>query len=232
MVELRIPEGYERGFFEIRELEDGQISDLLLALESEPPTLGRAGLQTRVAAKAETVPRAELGWITEALLALYALRDSMGLQVSDFADAVCDAMDTSDFEELWFVDAEERAAFKARLVLLLGVQSLDLAARATDLLYEHERTLHGSARVLSDIRPIFGPDPGGQPRGAVIVHTLKISYHEGGRIKEFFVALDSVQVDELVGALMRASAKEESLKSMLAAAGVPHIDEEPGEGDA
>ncbi len=79
---------------------------------------------------------------------------------------------------------------------------------------------------MTDIRPIFGPDPENEPESAVIVHTLKISYHEGRQIKEFFLALDPEQVDELIGVLERASLKSESLKRMLAGTDVSYIDGE------
>jgi hypothetical protein len=224
MVDLRIPKEYERGFVEIRELEESQILELLTALESEPATLNRADLQSQVASKVETILSDEIDVIMETLVSLYALRDSMGLQTSEFADVVSDAVEASNVEELELADEEEREHFKTRLVRLLGVFSLDVAAKATDLLYEHEHTVHGLPRVLSDVRPIFGADPEDPPTGAVVVHTLKISYHEDRQIKEFFIALDSYQVDELIGVLGRASLKGESLKRMLTAAGVPHID--------
>lgn len=226
MPEIRIPEEYERGFFEIRELEEEQASELLAALESEPPTLNRVDSHARVASKVgDAVPRGELDRIMEVLSSLYGLRDSMAVrELSDFAEIVCDAMDASDTEELWFEDGEDRELFKDRLIRLLSVDSLDIAARATDLLYEHEHTIHGPARVLSDIRPIFGPDPEDPPKGAVVVHTLKFNYHEGRRVQEFFLALDASQVDELIGVLERARSKDGSLKRMIAAADVPSID--------
>jgi hypothetical protein len=135
-------------------------------------------------------------------------------------------MDESGVEELEFDDNEERNLFKAHLVQLLGVRSFSVSARATDLLYEHEHTVHGPMRVLTDIRPIFETDPESDPEGAVIVHTLKISYHDGRRVKEFFIALDSEQVDELIGVLGRASLKAETLKRLLASTNVPYIEAE------
>ena len=106
---------------------------------------------------------------------------------------------------------------------MLGVDALDVSARATDLMYEHEHTVHGPIRVLTDVRPIFGSDPEGDPKGVVIAHTLKISYHEGRQIKEFFVALDSEQLSELAGVLERATLQAESWKRMLSGTGVPPI---------
>lgn len=226
MADIRIPEEYERGFIEIRALDEAQVAAFLSALEDEPPTLKREDLQSRVASKVDgVIASEELDRIIETLSSLYGLRDNMGIQtVSEFADIVCEAMDLSDVEELWFEDEEERASFKERLISLLNVDSLDVAARAVDLLNEHEHTIHGKGRVLSDIRPIFGSDPEAPPKGAVVTHELKLSYHEDRRVKEFFITLDSAQVDELIDVLERAKIKGESLKRMLGESGVPHIE--------
>lgn len=224
MADLVIPPEYEDGFVEMRGLDEGQLAALVSALEGEPPTLNRSRLRSRVASKVSAIARSDLDRVMEVLASLYALRESMGRTLPDFADAICDAMDESDAVDLWFEDGEDRERFKARLMQLLGIESLDLSAKATDLMYEHEHTVHGPMRILTDVRPIFGSAPEGDPKGAVIVHTLKISYHEGRQVKEFFISLDSDQVGELMGVLQRANLKAESLKRTLAGTNVPHIE--------
>lgn len=201
---------------------------MISALGDEKPTLNRVDLLLRVGEKVTTIPPSELDEVTETLLSLYALRDDMGLPIPDFAEVICETMEESDVEELEFSDEVDRDHFKANLISLLGAESLDIAARAIDLLYEHERTIHGLARVLTDVRPVFGVNPEDPPRGAVVTHTLKVSYHEGARreIKEFFIALDTDQLDELIGVLARASLKAESLKRFLGGTTAPHIDAE------
>lgn len=224
MAELVIPPEYESGFVEIRGLDEEQVEELVSALEGEPPTLSRSRLRLRVASKVSTIARGDLDQVMEALVSLYALQDNMGLATPDFVNAICDAMDESAVVKLWFEDDEDREYFKARLTQLLGVDSLDISARATDLMYEHEHTVHGPMRVITDIRPIFGPNPEGEPKGTIIVHTLKISYHESRQIKEFFISLDPEQVSELMGALGRANLKAESLKRKLAGTIAPYIE--------
>jgi len=82
-------------------------------------------------------------------------------------------------------------------------------------------------RILTDVRPVFEPSaPEAAPAGAVIVHTLKISYRGDNSAKDFFVALDSEDVRQLTEQLERARSKAESLKSVLKAAEVPYIDAE------
>lgn len=226
MADLRIPKEYQRGFAELRELDDGQVQELVLALEGETPTVSRETLRSRTASKTDTIARSDLDRVMDTLVSLYTLRDGMELDAPSFADAVCEAMDESAVEELEFDDDEDRDAFKRRLIRLLEVRSLDVSAKANGLLYEYEHTIHGPMRVMTDVRPIFGANVEDGPEGAVIVHTLKISYHEGRRVKEFFVALDPEQVDELIRVLGRAESKAESLKRMLSGTDVPYIDGE------
>lgn len=224
MADLTIPEQYERGFIEIRGLEEDQVRELVSALKDEPPMLNRADLQQRVGQKVSPDLSSNLDEIMETLISLYALRDSMGLALPDFVEAVTGMVDESGTEELEFAREEERERFEATLVQLLGLDSLSIAARAADILYERERTVHGIPRVFTDIRPIFGADPEAKLRGAVIVHTLKISYHEREQIRELFVALDAENVNELIDVLQRANSKAETLKRFLDDTGVQYID--------
>ena len=114
MAEFVIPPEYEGGFVGMRSLDEGQVGELVAALEDEPPTLNRAKLRSRVASKTDTIARSALEQIVETLVSLYALRDSMGLETAAFAGMICDAMDESGVEELRFEDDEEREIFRAR----------------------------------------------------------------------------------------------------------------------
>lgn len=224
MADIRIPEEYERGFIEMRQLTERQAQELASALESEPPTLDRASLRSGVASKMSDLARADVDRIVDTLFSLYALQSSLNLEASDLADVICDALDESGVAELAFEEDEDRDFFKALLIRLLAVDSLVIATKANDLLYEDKHAVRGSTRIITDIRPVFRADPEDDPAAALIVHTLKISYHDGGRIEDFLVTLDAEQVDELIGALVRASSKAESLKRMLAGTTVPFID--------
>lgn len=224
MAELSIPEEYERGFLAIRGLEEDQVRELVSVLENEPTTLKRVELQRRIEGKT-TIRPSDLDSIMETLISLYALRDSTeDLPLPDFVEVVSEMVDESHVEELKFTDEEDRERFKTKLVQLLGIDSLDIAARAADILYARERTIHGKPRVFTDIRPIFDEGPEPSPRGASIVHTLKMSYHEGGRVRELFVALDTENVNDLIDALDRANSKAEALKKFLDGTDIQYID--------
>ena len=224
MAEFAIPEEYQRGFIDIRQLDEDRVRKLVLALEDAPPTRNRADLQRRIVEKTGSESDGDLDEIMETLISLYALRDSMGLDLPEFVELVDEMMEESHIEELNFADDEDRENFNTKLTQLLSVYSLDISARAADILYERERTIHGTPRIFTDIRPVFGADPKIGPRGAVLVHTLKIRYHEGREIQEVFLGLDTDQVNELMGVLERAISKAEALKRFLEDKDVPYID--------
>jgi hypothetical protein len=55
----------------------------------------------------------------------------------------------------------------------------------------------------------------GKPYGAVVIHTLKLSYHEEGDHKDFLVALDDDDIKALRAVLDRAEAKARFLRKQL-----------------
>ena len=107
---------------------------------------------------------------------------------------------------------------------LLNSGKLDLLGKASALTLDHEHFLWES-RIMTDIRPVFGSDPAGSPSGATIAHTLKLTYaDDNNQRRDFYVAMDAVDLRNLQDALHRAEKKSGSLKSMLEAAGIPFID--------
>lgn len=211
---VSIPQGYEGDFVQLRGLGDESIEELLSVLNDEPPALSHYELAERIYPKVNSIPRDDLVSIMRTLFALYSLRARAGLSVLDFARDILRAIDENGSADLE-LSGQDRERFEDRLVQLLGVDNIDIGLKANDLLTDHEHTIH-SARVLTDIRPVFGDDPEDGPRAAVIVHMLRISYHdESNEVKEFYVALDTGDVEKLVDTLERADAKAKSLRETL-----------------
>jgi hypothetical protein len=93
-------------------------------------------------------------------------------------------------------------------------QSLGVTSKALDLMTE-QHNLFLDANVLTDIRPVFGPNADDTPLASTLFHTLKIHYHEDSSHKEIFIALDSIDLKKLQDVLQRAILKEVSLKKWL-----------------
>lgn len=222
MATFKIPSEYQSGFKKLVALEEEPMQDLLSALREEPPALYPPELSRRVASRVDTIPRDDVNDIVEVLVSLYLLRARHESSIPETAEDICQAMDRSGIEELK-LSGEEREHFKERLIELLDVQSVDIGSKAVEVLFENERSLQ-SARVVTDIRPIFGSDADDPMAGAVIVHMLKLTYFEQNELRSFFVALDAQDVDTLREVLDRAHSKAENLRSFLAATEIPYVD--------
>lgn len=222
-IRLQIPREYEEGLAKLGRLSDESAQELLAALQEVPATVNPSSLSSAVAAKVDTVAANDVEEMVPALLSLYTHRDYFQAAISDVAEGIAQALEENESER-FRISPDERAEFESRLADFLNVNRLDETARAGRLLLENEHSLR-EARVVTDIRPIFEPEnPEAPPKGALLVHTLKISYLGDNRTKNFFVALDTNDVRELLEQLQRADAKAESLKSVLKAAGVSYID--------
>jgi hypothetical protein len=106
------------------------------------------------------------------------------------------------------------ALLQKRLISLLDIPSLKLWAKASDVQHQYEEIFF-AARILSDIRTVFGPD-GIKPLGAMVVHNLKIS-SVGGRHQQHdqFFALDNADLELLQDAIQRAKDKTASLEGII-----------------
>lgn len=222
---LRIPRRYEGGLVKVRDLSDGAMQELLSALQEAPSTINEASISAEVAAKVDTIARSDLEEIVPSLLSLYSLKDVSEFSISEVAERVTLGMEESGSKELR-LNLEDRHAFRERLVELLSLDSLNITVKAGNLLFQQEHSLQ-QARIVTDIRPVFEPnDPEAPPKGALVVHTLKISYYDDNELKDFFVSFDTSDVDTLLDQLGRANAKAKSLKAVLAAAKVRYINVE------
>lgn len=181
-------------------------------------------LANRVAPKVSSIPKVELDNVIEILFSLNSIRTVAEVPTDVFVNDICEAINESDSALL-----EETSklcdGFKRNFVQLLECKTLEIASKAGMLLREHGQT-YCRARILSDIRPIFGESVETAPMAATVVHTLKIAYHQGDELKDFFLAMNTKDVQKLRELLDRADAKAESLKTFTVASNTPFVDAE------
>ncbi len=205
-------------------MPDQAIRQLLSALDTAPLLISSDALSKKLAENVEAIPQDDLDSILMALLSVYSLRQEFDVSVSELVEHLTQAMQKSGTEELRFADEEQRERFEQRLVGLLTSSSLDLIGKASELTTEQERFMR-EARIVTDIRPIFEDDSADNLSGAVITHTLKISYwDESNQGRDFYLALDAVDLGNLRASLERAEAKARSLRSILDRAEIPLVE--------
>jgi hypothetical protein len=113
-------------------------------------------------------------------------------------------------------DSEATSGLKERISRLLSLdQSLGVSAKATQLLLRHKNPLL-TARIFTDIRPVFTGEENPTPRAAVVVHTLELVTRTDGSQFSHYVALDSTDLQTLKRIVDRAIRKEASLRTIMA----------------
>lgn len=211
---LTIPEPIRESLSQLAFLSEDQVTELLKALSTTAPAVYRRDVVTQITQKVESIPSDEIDNIVQALFGLSVGRLNSEVSISEFVQDVAGL-----FPE---IEGETLELFKRRITNLLDVDCLKIGAKAYELLFEHEHNFL-DARVLTDVRPVFGDAPNDLPIGAMIVHTLKLNYVESDRPQTFYVALDERDIKRLVETLDRAKSKATVLKSVLVNTNVPYV---------
>jgi hypothetical protein len=199
----------------IRELSS-RLADVPVSLDPEEPI-------RKCVSETSGIPSDDADSIAEAFMSLLLLRTTSNDSLSEFVDELSLAIKETNSEELQFSD-EVSGGIKMRLEVLLSNETLLVSTKAVSVMFEHDK-LFSKARVLTQLLPIFGSDVNATPKGAVISHQVGIHYFQNGAHKEFFVLLDSDEVEDFIDVLERARAKADALKQFLATTSVPSIEE-------
>ena len=220
---MKIPARYVPGMAKIISLPDESIEELREALSKLWPSTDIKAIASEVAASVKSVSRQDVSRIVRTIVSLYVARsysESPTASLDEFVEDIWEALSESERKELQVLP-EDKKRIKARLQRLLDFDAFNVASKAMSLRQEHERVFC-AARILTDARPVYGSDPKGRPRAAVITHTLKIAYHEGGpEVKEIYVVVDAADIKELKALLDRAESKSASLKALFDSMNVP-----------
>jgi len=218
MAWLRIPSGYVNALEDLLKLENSQVDELVSILERASATWDSDDLLAFVASelgKEQPVPTG----IMALLLSLTALRLRLDLEPLKLASIVYEAMIESEYEQLKIQDKDP---FIQRLTTLLSVESLLYPTKGPTVMLAHEYVFR-HARIITDIRPIFGSDIRTHPSVAMLVHTLELTCQQGDNVRNFYVAMDKDDVNLLKEVSHRALLKADNLRSVLQQAGMTTI---------
>lgn len=205
---VAIPPTHRAALAVLAKLPPERFSALSEALESLPATLQRDEMFTRVQAVLPSENVGQANDLISALLGAAALKGRGEIEAKELAKSVA-------YQGYLDIPSDTRGTLADRLLRLLEIRSVARVAKAFDMLLEHERVFH-SARVITDIRPVFTDDVSEGAVGAVIFHTLKLSVHVASDIEEYYVALDSQDLQRLQQALRRAVEKDRQVRELLA----------------
>jgi hypothetical protein len=209
---LNIPDEDRIGLTLLRDMPEDLFASVLLELERSPDsTPSVAG-----------IPDERARGLKESIDTMYTIRASADVKIDEFVNDVWDA-----FREPSSSSAEEQK-LKERLTRVLTIDPLNVAAKAVLLHNESEHDFC-EARILTDVRPVFGDDPEANPDALIITHTLKLSYHQtGSKLQEIYLTLGSSDLKELTKVIDRATKKADSIRRALTPTKLRLIDPQKG----
>jgi len=206
-----------------------KFEQIMNVLKPMPPILYPSALVDYASKHAsENIPPVELREIIYAALSLASGRIHTELDMQTFIKDAIQALEQSSEAKGLTLD---KLVLTERLEQLLGCEVIAISTKASALFFSYERHATG-CQILTDVRPVFGDDPTSAPLAAIIVHSLKIQYHEDqDTAREFYVSIDAGDLKALRDASDRALAKAESLQAILQTAQIKGIAPEEVRGD-
>jgi len=214
MASPSIPELIRETLAQIASFDEAQIKDLQEALAATPPGVYRKDVIPQVMQRIQLIPPDQSEQVIEALFGLSLGRFQADAPLVEFVEDVVD--------EVPQVEGQKRDVLRERLSVLLETDCLKVGAKAYELLFEHEHNFL-NARILTDVRPLFGESPGVSLIGAMVIHTLNINYVQSNKQQSFYIALDERDVKKLIEVLERAKSKAASLRTVLTNAQLPYV---------
>jgi hypothetical protein len=195
---------------------DADFNSLLSALGNTGPSLTPSALVEELA-KTTTIKPPQLFPLMRAVLGVFDLKGSVADAAKSVAESAS-AQKKQDFPESLIEPLSNRLQ-----KLLTFDDALGITSKALDVMREHQHTFC-NARIMSDIRPVF-TNSTKVAAAAVVIHNLQIGYHEPGTRahKEFYVALDTDDIQKLKQVIARAEEKTGALEAIIKSANLRYL---------
>lgn len=209
-VAIRIPDDAVPYLSMLANLNDASRDDLLAAVEEldvAPANAFSKVVDGYLTFEADLNSRE----FAKSILGLAVVGVDRSYSSRDLAAAVAES------DELDLAD-DARQSLQESLTRLLGYESLRIFAKALDLLRESDR-LATDFRVVTELRPVFDVDAD-RPTGSLISHSLRLTYLEDGKMRNFSTALDLDDLEKLSLIIDRAKAKHVALRDWALGAGL------------
>lgn len=225
-MKVTIPKSQREGFKLFIALPDDKWVSLFQALKAVEPTITAGALATRISPRVD-IEANQLRQIVVMAGSLYLTRDQRGVNSGKFAEAVVEEAIEEGLIDKGDSDAASKLLGRVSQLLSLD-HSLGISVKATQLLLRHKNVLL-TARIFTDVRPVFTGDENPTPQTAIIFHTLELVTSTDGREMSHYVALDSNDLKKLKMVVDRAIRKEASLKMITKSLPLVEIKEEAEE---
>jgi len=159
------------------------------------------------------------------LVGIYSLVDASDRSVETVVSDISDALKELDNPLINDASPEQFKAFESFVAEYLSIQTpLGIRAKAFRVMSQHGRVFLRS-EIYSDIRTVFQSiDPNIRPEVGVLFHSLKLTYMEDREKREFYIAMDHKDLQQLARTIDRALKKHVTLSRMITDFGMECLD--------
>ena len=215
---MYIPEDYNEGFIKLAVLDNSSFSTLIDNLSKQEVNKAISRLAANVVANTD-LSKEDIKEIffSIAYLIPYLEEES---EIDEIADDVVESLSESGL-----VHNGLKEVFKERIIKLLKDKKIFYAYKSTDIITENSK-LFISAKILTDIRPIFDLNAETPPTVGVTLHKLHIHYQADSAAphQDFYITLGSADIQELLSVLFRAEEKEKSIQEIYKKSGMTNLE--------
>jgi len=211
---LAVPKTQIRLLATLRDLTQEQLSSVRAALEALGSTLEITAFELAIAKVLDDDGVAKQ--TAAALLLLSKVRRSYSADAVAVLEAISADIALRGDQYRW--SAEEVASWKRlapSIAAVVALSTVSVLEKSVELAYSF-RSLYRSARVLTDIRPVFNDD-GSEVHAAVVTHTLELAYTEDGVTKTLCLAVDAQDLTQLSTICSRAQQKAKAARALMSA---------------
>ncbi len=210
---MRIPDKFKQSFEWLATMPEGDFNRMHESLVKAQPAFDIEVFANRVAKMGGGLDSDE---INNLITAIAPIISSMPDQKD--RDAFVRSASASIYvDKKPGVEQKSAQSLETRLNQLFTAEdTLGIVAKAQAIYYSQENDFWNS-KIVTDVRYIFNSDPDKDPAAAVLVHSLHLGYHSNRERahKEFILALDDEDLDQLQDAINRAKVKARTLVRML-----------------
>jgi hypothetical protein len=222
MSEITIPEGAYPAIQKLAHLSAEEFDSFLNALTRAKPAATPSLFEQHVAKHAPQINSSTIKMIVSELFSMNYAFEDLDSSASEMAQSIAEAAVEEQPEEFPINEADRDILADRLTKLFMLKASLGLTSKAVGLLTDSAHLFY-TARVLTDVRPIFNEE-GDAVEATVILHNLVLHYGENGDHKDFVVTLDTNDIEALREVLDRADRKAEALKPLLKRSEVSYLD--------
>ena len=219
-----IPKNERRSLTLLARLSEGQASELSRALSTASAELDRNELAEHIVNDAPSVKPEVVGEILKTVRQIAAVKEIFEEPAHVFFEDIAEEM--GEIEEIEFrLDETEQSQLRDRLTKLSATAAIEFHAKGCSLQQDRENA-YCRARIITDLRPVFGSDVRQSPKAVLVAHTLRITYHHGPRseLRDLFLSVRDKDLDQLGELIERARLKAESLHAFAAAVDLQTIE--------